>query len=66
MFQRTACVAREIAGTRTRRVWRSAAQSGSRPLFGSENVTRTAPLRTVPTRTLLWKRAISEAQAQAC
>ena len=34
-----------------RGVRRSAAQSGSRPLFGSGNATRTEPLRTEPTRT---------------
>ena len=37
----------------------STAQSGSRPLFGSGNATRTAPLWTEPTRTLRWKRTIS-------
>ena len=36
----------------------STAQSGSRPLFGGGNATRTAPLRTEPTRTLRWKCAI--------
>ena len=43
-----------------RRVRRRAAQSGSHPLFGSGNATRTAPLRTEPTRTLQWKCAIRE------
>ena len=43
-----------------KRVRRSAAQSGSSPLFGGGNATRTAPLRTEPTRTLRWKRAIRE------
>ena len=42
----------------------SAAQSGSRPLFGSGNTTRTAPLRTEPTRTLRWKRAICDTSKQ--
>ena len=37
----------------------SAAQSGSHPLFGGGNATRTAPLQTEPTRTLQWKCAFS-------
>ena len=36
-----------------RRVRLSAAESGSRPIFSGGNVTRTAPLRTEPTRTPL-------------
>ena len=36
-----------------------AAQSGLRQLFGSGNLTRTAPLQTEPTRTLQWKCGIT-------
>ena len=66
--QRTACVAQTCRypfrvsvpqrRSTARRVRLSAAQSGSRPLFCSGNATRSAPLRTEPTRTLRWKRAI--------
>ena len=54
--QRTAEFAGTLSGIsvpqRRRRVWLSAAQSGSRPLFGGGNATRTAPLQTEPTHTL--------------
>ena len=43
-----------------RRVRLNAAQSRSRPLFGSGIATCTEPLRTEPTRTLRWKCAIKE------
>ena len=72
--QRTTCVAQTcqaVPGTlsgvsvpqrrsTTRRVQLSVAQSGSRPRFGSVNATRTAPMRTEPSRTLRWKCANRE------